>query len=282
MPTLPAKPRIALDGSLTDWIASERIDYNDLSGYSFYAQPQDDRFYFALSAPTAIGPNTTFWFNTDQNTATGYQIFGNAGGAEYNVNIKTDGTVALYSGAAGQTLVLDNLQIAYSADRRTIEFAIPKAAIGTPPVIKTLFDVNDTVFGPTNYSAQPYIAYDNNVSRTDPSHKIGIVYSATTAAHYFSPTAYSQLFMAVQSQAMQAGISFDTFGKDIIADFAASGAAHDIINIRANPMLNSFAAVMSRATQVGTSVVIAQNSANSITLLNTSRSSLSSADFRFV
>ena len=131
--------------------------------------------------------------------------------------------------------MLDNLQIAYSADRRTIEFAIPKAAIGTPPVIKTLFDVNDTVFGPTNYSAQPYIAYDNNVSRTDPSHKIGIVYSATTAAHYFSPMAYSQLFMAVQSQAMQAGISFDTFGKDIIADFAASGAAHDIINIRANP-----------------------------------------------
>ena len=167
MPTLPAKPRIALDGSLTDWIASERIDYNDLSGYSFYAQPQDDRFYFALSAPTAIGPNTTFWLNTDQNTATGYQIFGNAGGAEYNVNIKSDGTAALYSGAAGQTLVLDNLQIAYSADRRTIEFAIPKAAIGTPSVIKTLFDVNDTVFGPTNYSAQPYIAYDNNVSRTE-------------------------------------------------------------------------------------------------------------------
>jgi hypothetical protein len=144
-----------------------------------------------------------------------------------------------------------------------------------------MFDVNDTVFGPGDYSS-PYIAYNNNVGRTDPSHKIGIVYSATTAARYFSPTAYSQLFMAVQSQAMQAGISFDTFGKDIIADFAASGAVHDIINIRANPMLNSFAAVMSRATQVGTSVVIAQNSANSITLLNTSRSSLSSADFRFV
>ena len=47
------------------------------------------------------------------------------------------------------------------------------------------------------------------MTRTDPTHRIGIVYSATTAANYFSATAYGQLFMAAQSQAMQAGISFD-------------------------------------------------------------------------
>ena len=39
--------------------------------------------------------------------------------------------------------------------------------------------------------------------------RIGIVYSATTAADFFSLGAYSQLFMSAQAQAMQSGIPYD-------------------------------------------------------------------------
>jgi len=108
------KPTIKIDGSFSDWIAPERIDFGDIAGYSLYATVQSGLLYFDLNYTTAIGPNTTIWLNTDLNAATGYQIFGNAGGAEYNVNIKADGTAALYTGADGQTLVLDNIPIAYS------------------------------------------------------------------------------------------------------------------------------------------------------------------------
>src|ERR1700710_174755 len=76
MPANPTKPLISIDGQFNDWIASERIDYGDVSGYILYAQAQASDYYFALSAPIIVGANTTFWFNTDQNAATGYQIFG--------------------------------------------------------------------------------------------------------------------------------------------------------------------------------------------------------------
>jgi hypothetical protein len=92
-----------------------------------------------LSGPLAIGPNTTAWFNTDLNTASGYLIWGWAGGAEYNLNIKSDGTAALYTGAGGQTLVLDNIQLAYSSNHQSVEFAIPKAALGNPAAIDTYY-----------------------------------------------------------------------------------------------------------------------------------------------
>ena len=175
-----------------------------------------------MSGPLAIGPNTTAWFNTDRNTASGYLIWGWAGGAEYNLNIKSDGTAALYSGAAGQALVLDNIQLAYSTDHQSVEFAIPKAALGNPGAIDTYYDINDSVFLPAQYAAGPYMAYGNNndVTRTDPTHRIGIVYSATTAAHYFSATAYSDLIMAAQSQAMQAGIPFDLLTESDLTDLA--------------------------------------------------------------
>jgi serralysin len=205
---------------MTDWVASERIDYGDISGFNLFAQAQGDYFYFSLTTSISIDPNTTFWFNTDQNSATGYQIFGFAGGAEFNLNIKSDGTAALYTGGAGQTLVLDNVQLAYSANHQAIEFAIPKTALGSPTAINILYDVNDIQYAPANYSAQPYIAYNNTATRIDPTQRIGIVYSQTTADHYFSPTAYSQLFMAVESQAMQAGISFDLLTESDLTDLA--------------------------------------------------------------
>jgi serralysin len=203
------KPLITVDGNVSEWAASQRIDYGDLLGYSLYAQAQGTSFDFALNAPIVIGANTTVWFNTDMNAATGYQIFGTSGGAEFNLNIKADGTAALYTGAAGQTLVLDNIQLAYSTDHLSIEFAIPKTALGSPSAVGAMYDVNDNplALGPVNYSAQPYVVYQD--LSVVPTHRVAIVYSGTSAALYFSPTAYSDLFMAAQNQARMAGVSYD-------------------------------------------------------------------------
>ena len=118
-------------------------------------------------------------------------------GAEFNLNIKADGTAALYTGAAGQTLVLDNIQLAYSTDHHSIEFAIPKTALGSPSAVDALYDVNDNrAFGPANYSAQPYVVYhDLNVA---PTHRVAIVYSDTSADLYFNP---DRLFRSVHGGA---------------------------------------------------------------------------------
>ena len=205
MPVSTTKPPITVDGSLADWVASERIDYGDVPGFSLYATQQSGKFYFALSGNVAIGANTTFWFNTDQNTATGYQIFGYAGGAEYNVTIAADGTASVYTGAAGQTLVLANIPIAYSPNRQVVEFAVPAAALGNPSAINTLYAVNGgAVYGPTAYTNAPYVAFaDSGVSPTTAATRIAIVYSDTTAAHYFSQTAYKELILAAENQAMR-------------------------------------------------------------------------------
>ena len=77
-----SKPLITVDGNVSEWASSQRIDYGDLLSYSLYAQAQDASLDFRLSAPIVIGANTTVWFNTDMNAATGYLIFGTAGGAD--------------------------------------------------------------------------------------------------------------------------------------------------------------------------------------------------------
>jgi serralysin len=221
------KPVIKVDGDFSDWVASERIDFGDVVGYSLYASAQSGFLYFDLNYTAAVGPSTTIWLNTDLNAATGYQIFGFAGGAEYNVNIKPDGTAALYTGADGQTLVLDNIPIAYSADHTQVELAIPLASLGNPTTpIGVLSDVNNAIFAPGNYSGQPYIAPSNDVART-PTHKVAIVYSGTTAANYFRglgdavgapSTTYSDLFMAAQNQARMAGVAYDVIDEAQLTD----------------------------------------------------------------
>ena len=166
------KPTITIDGNFSDWISSERIDYGDVTGYSLYSEAQNGFLYFDLNAPTgvAIGPTTTIWLNTDLNAATGYQIFGFAGGAEYNVEINADGTATLYQDSAGQTaptLVLNNISIAYSADKTQVELAIPLTYIGNPSnPLDVLYDVNNSTFGPTSYTNQPYVAPNADVTRT--------------------------------------------------------------------------------------------------------------------
>ena len=178
-----------------------------VAGYEIYGKYANGEFDFAIKSNIDISTNTTFWFDTDKNPLTGYQAFGgvNETGAEYNVNIGRDGVARLYTGAAGQNFV-GNIQWAIGQDHKTIEFALPKTLIGADvTTVSMKADVDDTVFLPGSYAAGKYTVTDPAslpppVTPAD-GYRIAIVYSETSANNYFSKTAYSQLFMAAQSQA---------------------------------------------------------------------------------
>ncbi len=220
---------LTIDGKLDDWTAADRIDRGLPAGYAIYARSNGTDMAFALKAPVAIGANTTAWLNTDRDAKTGYQVFGFAGGAEYNVNVNADGTVSLYTGGAGETLVLANLHAARSADGTVLEFSVPKSAIGNPQAIDTLYDVNDAVFLPGSYSSAPFTVFNDTGIKAATDHRVAIVWSETTAKNYFSETAYSQLFMAAQSQAMQAGVPFDILTEDDLTSLATLAKYDSIV-----------------------------------------------------
>ncbi|WP_238298730.1 polysaccharide deacetylase family protein, partial [Methylobacterium soli] len=137
--------------------------------------------------------------------------WGTYGGYDYNINF-VNGVPYLYTGADGQNLVSPTpLTAAFNADRTIVELTLPSLQVGTPTALNVLADVNNAVFLPGDYSASPYTVRDaaSLPPVADTGTKVGIVYSATTAANYFSPTAYSQLFMAAQNQAAAAGVPYD-------------------------------------------------------------------------
>ncbi|WP_430649563.1 Ig-like domain-containing protein [Bradyrhizobium murdochi] len=69
------------------------------------------------------------------------------------------------------------------------------------------------------------------------------------------------------------------FGRDVIKDFAASGSPQDTIQF-SKTVFDSFASVLSHASQVGQDIVISSGS-DTLTLKNTKLSALSSQDFHF-
>jgi Ca2+-binding RTX toxin-like protein len=216
---------LTLDGNLGDWTAADRLDPagNRVAGYEIYGKVVGDQYVIALKSDVAIGANTTAWFNTDQNVATGYKIWGFAGGAEFNVNVNASRQLGLYTGDAGQTLVQGNLPVAFSADGKVMEFAVSRAALGGAAVknVDLLFDVNNSVFVPGDYGA-PFTLRDTGgfTPRVDGSTKVAIVYSETSAAAFYNLTNYSQLFMAAQHQATMAGVPYDVLGEADLTDIA--------------------------------------------------------------
>jgi hypothetical protein len=183
-----------------------------------YGTVQNDTYLLAVEATDAtdpvIGSGTIFWLNTDQNRTTGYSPFGQVG-AEYNV-LFVAGLPYLYTDAAGQNLVSSTpLTYALSSDGKSLEIAIPRALMTptggpAPASIDTAAVINGTIFLPKDYTNPQYTVTDpaTLMART-PTHKVAIVYSDTSASHYFSQTAYSDLFMSAQNQARMAGVSYD-------------------------------------------------------------------------
>lgn len=202
---------ITLDGLLDDWLPGDRIDKASTlpAGFSVLGTADAIYFTFALTAPIAIGANTTLWLNTDRNAATGYQVFGFAGGAEYNINFAADGTASLFTGGVGETLIASGLHVAFSADHTIVEVQVEKSAIGNPSSIDVIVDVNDQAFLPASYSDTPMTVFNDIGVAPATDHRVGIVWSDTTAKAFFSEGAYAQLFMSAQNQVMQAGLPFD-------------------------------------------------------------------------
>jgi Ca2+-binding RTX toxin-like protein len=69
------------------------------------------------------------------------------------------------------------------------------------------------------------------------------------------------------------------FGNDVIKDFAAGSRGHDTIQF-SNNVFDSFASVLSHASQAGQDVVISAGN-DSLTLTNTKIGALNSHDFHF-
>ncbi|GGH07693.1 hypothetical protein GCM10007036_02670 [Alsobacter metallidurans] len=69
-------------------------------------------------------------------------------------------------------------------------------------------------------------------------------------------------------------------GRDVITDFTAAGADHDVIRLLGVPMTN-FASVLKASAQVGSDVCITLSANDSITLSNVNLSNLAMSDFLF-
>ena len=222
---------ITIDGNLSDWTTSDRLDFLPglgVTGYEVYGRLEGDNYIFALKSDgDAIGAGTTVWLNTDRDSTTGYRVFGSTVGAEYNVNFFSDNAPYLYTGAAGENFI-SGLNYSYSSDRTSVEFAVPVSVItDAPQSVDLVIDVNDSVFLPGDYSGQNYTIFaDKNLPpRTDDSKKVGIIYSQTTADRFFglddvelNQTGYSQLFMSVQEEVMMSGVPFDLLNEDDLKD----------------------------------------------------------------
>ncbi len=150
---------IMLDGNLSDWTAAKRLDTgaSGVSGYELYGSLENGVYVFAIKATTAITQNTTLWLNVDQNKSTGYQIWGWAGGAEYNVNFGANGAPALYTGGPGQTVSAATLDFFKNADGKIVEFAVAASMLsGGGGALDVLADINDITFLPNSYADYVY------------------------------------------------------------------------------------------------------------------------------
>ena len=70
------------------------------------------------------------------------------------------------------------------------------------------------------------------------------------------------------------------FGKDVISDFQATGASHDVVEF-SKTVFDDFADVLAHASQQGQDVVIDAGGGNTLTLKNTSLTALDRTDFHF-
>jgi serralysin len=211
---------------LADWKTVDRLDYVPgvaQAGYQVFGKSTTDGYVFAIDSAVAVGANTTIWLDTDQNSSSGFQIFGTtptSAGAEYNINIAADGNAYLYTGGAGQNIVA-KVDSKLSADGKKWEVGVSKTLLPTGNGINILADVNNAVFLPGDYSRSPLTVSSTDLpARTDLSKKVGIVYSETSASKFFDRKAYEQLFANAQNQATQAGINFDILTETDLKDLS--------------------------------------------------------------
>jgi hypothetical protein len=224
MTVLPSQ-LLSVNGTLVNWVAADEIDTpaNYVANYELFGTVVSNTYAIAIQATAAtdpkIGAGTTIWLNTDQNTATGYNLSWANIGADYNITFNASGVPYLYTGAAGQTLVSATpLTYALSPDGESLEIAVPRSLLtpagGTAPTninIAAQLNSANTVYLPGAYATQPEYTITDPTTLTakTATHRVAIVYSDTSANLYFSKTAYDDLFMTAQNQARVAGVSYD-------------------------------------------------------------------------
>jgi hypothetical protein len=238
---------ITLDGSFADWPAADSVmtPGNSTPGtsdanYQVYgallSDPTLGKTYTigidaTNSADAVISAGTTIYLNTDQNSTTGYSPFGSVG-AEYEVQFQygSNGELEpfLYSvTSAGVTTELNNdqpLPFGVSSDGKSVELGIQQSLLtpsggAAPTSINFAALINNGAAAvPQDFSSEPQFTITDPTTLVPVDHsvkKVGIVYSATSAALYFgltgqaAITAYDDLFMSAQHQAEAAGVSYD-------------------------------------------------------------------------
>jgi hypothetical protein len=220
---------ITLDGSLSDWLPTDTLYDNAATGYHINGTSNATNFFMSITAPTTIGSGTKVWFDTDRDITTGLELFGSnpatnnySVGAEYYLQFDSTNTVSLYN--AVTNAFVSNVQAAWSPDGHTVELAISKSASGlnTSSSIDTYVNVNNdpNAYLPGNFSGPGYTIFSDTGITHALDKRIGIVWSDTTAANFFSETAYSDLFMSAQSQAREAGVPFDILTESDLKDLS--------------------------------------------------------------
>ena len=240
---------ITLDGTFTDWPAANSVmtSGNTVAGYQVYGAFLSNTYVIGIdatnSADPVIGAGSTIYLNTDQNTATGYSptFASGAVGAEYEVQFSygpnSELEPFLYSiTSAGVTTELNNgqpLPFGMSSNGESVELGIPQPLLtpaggAAPTSINFAALINNTNGLPSALANNPEYIITDSAALVPVDHtikKVGIVYSATTAALYFGggpagESAYSDLFMDAQHQAEAAGVSYDLLSESDLTDVA--------------------------------------------------------------
>ena len=223
--TVFANAGITIDAYKTDWNATDRLDLDEAVATDtaeIYGRYEDGSYKFLIHDfyKPSIVAGTTLWLNTDDNVSTGHQVFGYAGGAEYNINFFSNDQPYLYSGDAGQTFVNGPFNFATRADGNggsILEIEVPETMIGSPTGdgVSLLVDINNSSYLPRSYypTTNTY-----TVERQPGNAPIAIVYSETSEGLFFDSKAYAQLFMSIQAQAMMAGLPYDLLSQDDLLD----------------------------------------------------------------
>jgi hypothetical protein len=123
------------------------------------------------------------------------------------------------------------------------------------------------------YSAQELDSHGHVVASS------GNAILGTTGANTLTSTSGNDLF--VGNGHPDTFVFVSNFGNDVIKDFSAAGSrGHDVVEF-SKSVFDSFADVLSHATQSGHNVVIADGAGDSLTLNNVKLSALDKHDFHF-
>ena len=170
MATLP-KPFITIDGNLSDWIASERIDYGDVPGYSLYA-----------AGAGRLSPFRAQWPGDDRAQHHGlvqhrperrHRLSDLRLRRRRRIQPQHQGRRhrrALYRRGRRDPCARQHPARLLGRSDLSIEFAIPVAALGNPSAIDIAVrrQRHHLCFPPTT-TEQPYVATDDDVDAHRPT-----------------------------------------------------------------------------------------------------------------